>query len=126
MLRASAGMQHGFRLRKGAMERLVEPSDGPHQHLCRARQVSTLPFDSPAPLDLSTRYAIDSCAAAGADIERQRNTVLAHLRRKSRSLRSCNAALVDLMAPSARKIAGEVNVALLPSSKLFWVGRTST
>ena len=75
--------------------------------------MSQLPFDSPAPLDLSARYVIDSCAATGADIERQRNSVLAHLRRKSRSLRTCNTGLVDLMAASVRGVAGEANVALL-------------
>ena len=77
---AAADRQTRFHLKRGAVPRLVADSLDQMSHIEAALGIEHTPMDSPAPLALSTRFAIDMCVAFGSDVATKRQNVLRHFR----------------------------------------------
>ena len=68
-LRAASEVQVGFHLKKGALPRLVSAGLDDIEQVGQAKRVQHLPFDEPAPLALSARFAVDGSVALGRSVK---------------------------------------------------------
>ena len=72
-----------------------------------------VPLDCPAPLALSSRFAVDMVVKFGASMPGVRSDIIRRLRRKAKHLSHLDSALKELMPADVRRVGDGVNVAFV-------------